>query len=323
MNILITGAGLIGCHGAKLLLAKGHRVVLYDVLPDSGYIQTIVGEEKNLAVETADLRDLPALFAVLGKYHIETVVHTAGLIGKKVAEHPYTGFAVNVQGSVHVAEAVRVLQLKRLIFLSSFAVYSGKVPATAPVTEDFPLDGGNLYGATKVANEQILGAIADLAGFELICLRPAGVFGQGHYRGGSTVGIVMNELVEGAARGKAVRIKESLLGTNEYVYAKDVAQAIEKACLVGSVKSRAFNVGTGVLHSAPEIVQMVCGKIPGARVELAPPQAGEKVKRRLQPLDISRARSELGYEPEYGMEAALADYIRDAGLMPTDAANLR
>ena len=108
MNILITGAGLIGCHGAKRLLAKGHQVVLYDVAPDSGYIQAVVGNEKGLAVETADLRDLPALFAVLRKYAIDTVVHTAGLIGKKVAEHPFTGFTVNVQGSVHVAEAVRV-----------------------------------------------------------------------------------------------------------------------------------------------------------------------------------------------------------------------
>lgn len=310
MNILITGAGLIGCHGAKRLLANKHRVVLYDVHPDAGYIQDVVGNEKGLAVETADLRDLPALFAALRKYDIDTVVHTAGLIGKKVAEHPYTGFTVNVQGSVHVAEAVRVLKLKRLIFLSSFGVYSGKVAAREPVTEDFPLDGGGLYGATKVANEHLLGAIADLAGFELIVLRPAGVFGQGHYRGGSTVGIVMNDLVANAARGEAVRIKESLLGTNEYVYAKDVAQAIEKACTVTAVKSRAFNVGTGVLHSAQEIVRIVCERIPGAQVELTPPETGEAVKRRQQPLDLSRIRSELGYEPEYSMEAALADYSK-------------
>jgi UDP-glucose 4-epimerase len=309
MNILITGTGLIGCNAAKRLLTNGHRVVLYDVFPDAGYIQDVVGDEQGLAVETADLRDLPALFAVLRKYDIDTVVHTAGLIGKKVAEHPYTGFTVNVQGSVHVAEAVRVLKLKRLIFLSSFGVYSGKVSAREPVTEDFPLDGGGLYGATKVANEHILGAIADLAGFELIILRPAGVFGHGHYRGGSTVGIVMNDLMAGAARGNVVRIKESLLGTSEYVYAKDVAQAVEKACTVTSVKSRAFNVGTGVIYSAQEIVQMIGERIPGARMELMPLEPGEAVKRRQQPLDLSRVRSELGYEPEYSMGAALTDYM--------------
>ena len=311
MNILITGAGLIGCHGAKRLLALGHQVVLYDVAPDPEYIRAVVGNEKGLAVERADLRDLPALFAVLRKYGIDTVVHTAGLIGKKVAEHPFTGFTVNVQGSVHVAEAVRVLELKRLIFLSSFGVYSGKVAAAGPLTEDFPLDGSGLYGATKVANEHILGAIADLAGFDLIILRPAGVFGPGHYRGGSTVGIVMNQLVTGVARGEAVRIKESSLGTNEYVYAKDVAQAIEKACLVTSLKSRAFNVGTGVLLSAQDIVRKVRELIPDARVELAPPEPGEEVKCHRQTLDLTAARTELGYQPEYSMETALADYIKN------------
>lgn len=309
MNILITGAGLIGCHGAARLLRSGHRVVLYDAAPDSAYVQSVVGEGQEVAVESGDLRDLPALLGAARRHGVEAIVHTAGLIGRKVSERPYTGFTVNVQGSVHVAEAAGMLKVRRLVFLSSFGAYDRRVPARAPVTEDFPLGGGNLYGATKAANEQLLGAYAELYGFELIVLRPAGVFGRGHYRGGSTVGIVMNELVTGAARGESVRIREALLGTNEYVYAKDVAQAIEKACTVSAVKSRAFNVGTGVLYSGQEIAQKVRDLIPGARVELVPPEPGEKVLRREQPLDLSRARAELGYEPEYPLETALADYL--------------
>ncbi|MBI3015596.1 MAG: NAD(P)-dependent oxidoreductase [Candidatus Tectomicrobia bacterium] len=311
MNILITGAGLIGCHGARRLLDGGHRVVLFDVSPDNGYIQDIIGEAKSLTVDAGDLRDLPALITVIQKHEIDAVVHTAGLIGKKVSEHPYTGFTVNVQGSVHVAEAVSLLKVRRLVFLSSFGAYNWEVPAKAPVTEDFPLGGAGLYGATKAANEHLLGAFADLYGFDLIILRPAGVFGRGHYRGGSTVGIVMNDLVAGAVRGDSVRVQETQMGTNEYVYVKDVAQAIEKACTVSSVKSRAFNVGTGVLASAQEIVQKVCGLVPGARVELVPPGAGEKVIRRSQPLDLSRSRVELGYKPGYSLESALTDYVQE------------
>jgi len=316
MNILITGAGLIGCHGAKRLLDSGHRVVLFDVSPDNGYIQDIIGEAKSLTVEAGDLRDLPALIAMVQKHEVDTLVHTAGLIGKKVSEHPYTGYAVNVQGSVHVAEAVGLLKVKRVVFLSSFGAYNWSVPVKAPVTEDFPLGGGNLYSATKAANENLLGAYAELYGFELVVLRPAGVFGRGHYRGGSTVGIVMNELVARAARGETVRVQETQLGTNEYVYVKDVAQAIEKACTVPSVKSRAFNVGTGVLASAQEIVQKVCGLVPGARVELVPPGAGEKAIRRSQPLDLSRSRAELGYKPDYTLESGLADYIQELRAQP-------
>jgi len=316
MNILITGAGLIGCHGAKRLLESGHRVVLFDVSPNNGYIQDIIGEAKSLTVEAGDLRDLPALITIIQAHGIDTVVHTAGLIGKKAAEQPYTGFTVNVQGSVHVAEAVSLLKVKRLIFLSSFGAYNWNVPAKAPVTEDFPLGGAGLYGATKAANEHLLGAFADLYEFELIILRPAGVFGRGHYRGGSTVGIVMNDLVAGAVRGDSVRILEADLGTNEYVYVKDVAQAIERACTVYSVKSRAFNVGTGVLASAQEIVQKVSELIHGARVELVPPGAGEKVVRRIHPLDLSRSRAELGYKSDYSLERGLADYIQEIRAHP-------
>ncbi len=311
MNVLITGAGLIGCHAAGRLLAKGHAVVLYDVSPDYSYIQSVSGKVKGLSVETGDTRDLPALLTLIGRYGIDTIVHTAGLIGKKVEEQPYTGFTVNVQGTVHVAEAVRVLNVKRLVFVSTFGVYNWGITAHAPITEDFPLGSGGLYGATKVANESLLNALANLSGFELIIVRPAGVFGKGHYRGGSTVGIVMDRLVRSAARGETVRLKEALLGTNEYVYVKDVAQAVEKACAAERVKSRAFNVGSGRLYSAQEIAEKVRTAFPAARVEIVPAGSGEEVKRHGQPLDLSRARAELGYEPEYSLDAALSDYLQE------------
>jgi nucleoside-diphosphate-sugar epimerase len=53
----------------------------------------------------------------------------------------------------------------------------------------------------------------------------------------------------------------------------------------------------------------MCEVIPRARVELVPPEPGEAVKRYEQPLDLSRSRTELGYEPEYSLERALADYL--------------
>ncbi len=310
MNILVTGAGLIGCHSAGRLLEEGQQVVLYDVLPDQPYIQAVVGKQRGVTVETGDLRDLSALIAVMEKYRIDTVVHTAGLIGKKVAERAYTGITVNVLGTMHVAEAVRLMKVKRLVFVSTFGVYKRDPSAGRPITEDSFLGGSGLYGATKVANENLLGALSDLYGFELIVLRPAGVFGQGHYRGGSAVGVVMNDLMLSAARGETVRVRESLLGTNEYVYVKDVAQAVAKACSVPNVKSRAFNVGTGIIAAAEDMVQSLREAVPGVRVELVSARPDEQVKRQVQPLDLSRSSAELGYTPEYGLVKAMADYMR-------------
>jgi len=313
MNILITGAGLIGCYGAQRLLTAGHRVVLFDVAPDRAYIDAIVGESSQLTVASGDVRDWPLLVALACEHDIDTVVHGAGLIAKKAAEHPYTGFSINVGGSVNVAEVVRLAKAKRLVFLSSFGAYNWQHPAQAPITEEHPLAGEGLYGAMKAANEHILGALADIHGFEVVFLRPAIVFGSGHFRGGSPGGMMMPELVSGAVERRPVRLLETLTGVNEYVYVKDMALALERACTVAKLEHRAFNVGMGVLTPVRELVERARALAPQARIELVPAAAGEKIIRRPQPLDLTRSRGELGYAPQYTIEKAFADYMRTLG----------
>ena len=64
MNILITGAGLIGTNTARHAVNAGHKVVLFDLAPNREYIQTVVGKDK-IDVVAADMRDLPALLSAL------------------------------------------------------------------------------------------------------------------------------------------------------------------------------------------------------------------------------------------------------------------
>ena len=163
----------------------------------------------------------------------------------------------------------------------------------------------------KAANEHLLGAYADLYGFEVVFLRPAIVFGCGQFRGGSPGGIMMHTLVSGALRGDPVRLMEAQVGINEYVYVKDMAQALEKACTVAAPGHRAFNVGQGALISARDLIDAVRKLLPQSRVELVPAAAGEKIIRRPQPLNLARSRAELGYVPEYPLPEALADYVRE------------
>src|SRR5262245_34034121 len=119
MNVLITGAGLLGCYGARRLLEKGHHVVLFDAFPDLDYIRSVLGDAAGVVVETGDVRDLPSVIAVFQRHAIEAVTHGAGLIARRAAEHPYTGIAINVMGTINVAEAVRITKARRLVYLSS------------------------------------------------------------------------------------------------------------------------------------------------------------------------------------------------------------
>ncbi|HLN85461.1 MAG TPA: NAD-dependent epimerase/dehydratase family protein, partial [Candidatus Limnocylindrales bacterium] len=95
MNILITGAGLIGTHAARHMVDAGNKVVLFDLSPNRDYIGQVVGKGK-ADVVAANMLDLPALLSALEKFNVDTIVHTAGLIGGRVQENSYTGATNNI-----------------------------------------------------------------------------------------------------------------------------------------------------------------------------------------------------------------------------------
>ena len=131
MNILITGAGLIGAHAARQMVDAGHKVVLFDLSPNRDYIANVVGQGK-ADVVAANMLDLPALLTALEKFSVDTMVHTAGLIGGRVQENSYTGATNNILGTINILEAARLRKLRRVVYVSTFGVYDrAKLPAAS------------------------------------------------------------------------------------------------------------------------------------------------------------------------------------------------
>ena len=161
MNILITGAGLIGAHAARHAVDAGNKVVLYDLSPNRSYIHEIAGTH-GVDVVAADIRDLPALLSALEQFKIDTVVHTAGLIGSRVQENSYTGATNNILGTINVLEAARLRQLRRVVYISTFGVYDRSKIDDSVVRESHPIGGHNLYATTKVCSEHLVHAYAAL-----------------------------------------------------------------------------------------------------------------------------------------------------------------
>ena len=215
MNILITGAGLIGTNAARHAVNAGHKVVLFDLAPNREYIQTVVGKDK-ADVVAADMRDLPALLSALQRYNVDTIAHTAGLIGSRVQENSYTGATNNILGTINVLEASRLTKLRRVVYVSTFGVYDrGKIKDSA-VKESHPIGGRNLYATTKVCSEHLVHAYAAMYQLDTVIIRPGGVFGRGFYIGGSTVGKVMRDLALSMIKGDPVTIDAKTYGPNEY-----------------------------------------------------------------------------------------------------------
>ena len=306
MNILITGAGLIGTNAARHAVDAGHKVVLFDLAPNREYIQTVVGKDK-ADVVAADMRDLPALLSALQRYNVDTIAHTAGLIGSRVQENSYTGATNNILGTINVLEASRLTKLRRVVYVSTFGVYDrGKIKDSV-VKESHPIGGRNLYATTKVCSEHLVHAYAAMYQLDTVIIRPGGVFGRGFYVGGSTVGKVMRDLALSMIKGAPITIDATTYGPNEYVYGKDVGLALFLACKAETLKQRIYNAGTGVVTGPEELAQAV--RELALKIEVKVGGAGTGDRSRNIPMDISVSQAELGYAPKFPLKEALKDYM--------------
>jgi len=308
MATLVTGIGLVGTSFAQEALKRGERLVFFDFQPRLEFLKRKLGEAK-VDVIQKDIRDLPALVQAMKDHNVDTVVHTAGLIGARVAESLYSGLQINVIGTINVGEAVRLTGVKRLVHISTLSVYNRRLEGSTPISEDFPRGDGFPYGNSKVAKELMLEAYQNLYGFELIILRLANVFGLGHFWGGSGGGEKIQTLLEKGLRGEVARIPQEQTMSFEYVYAKDVGRAIDLAATVPLPAKTVFNIGNGQVLTFDELTAAVRRVLPTLRVEIIPGRPSHlSVK---QPLDNSRAKQFLSWEPRFTMESAFEDYLRE------------
>lgn len=316
MTVLVTGAGLIGASFAQWAVKRGEPVVFLDPEPRADFLRAKLGAAAGYTLVRADVRDLPAVIAAIRDHKVETVVHTAGLIGSRVDAMLYTALTINLMGTINVAEAVRLTGVRRLVHTSTFGVYDSRRAQREPISESFPRGPGRGYGNSKVAKELILEAYQRKYEFELVMLRPANVFGLGHFWSGSGGGEKMQALMEAGVTGKTARIAQAETMANEYIYAKDMGRAVDLATTAKAPNGMVFNIGNGVVTPFDDLMTTVRRVFPTLQIEIEP---GEPPKSKSQPLDISAAKRELGWAPQYTLEAALQDYAIELKAFGPDA----
>ena len=151
-RILVTGAaGLIGGTLIRRLVRSGHDVVATDRRDFAG--------PDGVTAAPVELEDAPGLTRLMRRERITRVVHCGAVSGPMVEAGPHALMAVNVGGTLNVAEAARLVGVDRLVALSSAAVY-GTQATLHPVGEDAPLAATDVYGASKVAAEAVLRALS-------------------------------------------------------------------------------------------------------------------------------------------------------------------
>ena len=307
MTTLITGAGLVGTSYAIEASKRGEKVIFIDPIPRSDYLQMRLGNI-DYEVVMEDVRSLPGLLTAIDKFRPDIFLHTAGLIGKRVADPIHFGYDLNINGMLTVVEAVRLSGIKRVLHLSTFGVYDWRqTEKVKAMDENFARGSGAAYSNSKAAQELILEAYRIQCGFETVVLRPGNVFGMGHFWGGSGGGEKVHALIEAGIRGEKAIIAEEQTMAFEYVYATDMGRALDLAAVKTDLPSGAtYNISWGKAITFEELATAVRKALPNLEIEITP---GIPPENRMTPLDISSARDELGWEPSYTLEEALAAYV--------------
>jgi len=305
-RIFITGgAGFIGSHIADQALEAGAASVV--VVDDF-----VRGRRENLAramrserveVHEGDICDAALVDRLTEGADI--VFHQAALRITQCAEEPVRAVNVMVNGTQNVLEAARKHGVKKIVAASSASVYGE--PSYLPIDEAHPFNNRTLYGAAKIANEQIFRAYAEMYGMQYIMLRYFNAYGPRM----DIYGVYTEVLARWLDRvdaGQAPIIFGDGAQSMDLVFVTDIARANILAAQ-SDVTDDYFNVGTGVETTLRQLCDMVL-EVTG-RTDLTPEHQPERkvnpVRRRIASID--KIRAALGYEPTVDVREGLRQLV--------------
>ncbi|MCC5022635.1 MAG: UDP-glucose 4-epimerase GalE [Candidatus Synoicihabitans palmerolidicus] len=306
MNVLVVGgAGYIGSHCVRQLVAAGHRPVVLDSLI-SGH-RTAISDDIHLYYRY--LGDSPLVGRVLEDEKIDLVRHFAAFayVGESVTD-PLKYYFNNVVATLRLLETMLAKNVKRFVFSSTCATFG--IPEKMPITADLSQAPINPYGQTKLDIENALKAVAHAHGMSFAAFRYFNAAGAAE---DATIGEAHDPethfipLAIDAAMGRRPALKvfgddyPTPDGTclRDYVHVDDLSRAhiaaFDKLSEPGT--GLFYNLGTGTPTSVLEVINAV-EKVSGKKVplEFAPRRAGDPPALYA---DSSTAKAELGWEVKY------------------------
>jgi UDP-glucose 4-epimerase len=312
MKILITGGmGVIGAEASRKFVREGHRPVVFARHRDDRLVGDIVDQ---IDFEAGDILDMPRLLGVIKQHRVTHIVHAAAFVGAVSAANPALSIQVNVIGTVNVLEAARLFDVRRVVYTSAKGIYGPILgdygaPHYKPIPEDMPKNPQRIYDSAKLMSEQTALYYASNFGIDVAILRFATTYGPGKTARHGKMGVT-SQIVESPFHGIAFKHPYGCEARDDFIYNKDSALGIYLATVAEKVPSRVYNIGSGEGVGLNDIAAAVRKRIPGADIEIGP---GDNFLGMPYPphgvYDVSRARNELGFKPEYDIDCAIGDYV--------------
>ncbi|HVZ12453.1 MAG TPA: NAD(P)-dependent oxidoreductase [Patescibacteria group bacterium] len=297
MKVLITGGGVVGTYAAKEAEGRGFTPRIFELKPDEDSIKSVWETEDIVIGDISKKEDIEKVIEDFGP---DVIVHTAALRQRMAMVDPDRARLVNVEGTRNVVEIASSKNVP-LVHISSDTIYGTSLDDT--ITEDTPLDPKTIYAETKVEAEKI---VQDYD--KAIILRSTSLYAP--WKGAaSTFNEIVRSIIYAGIEGKDFEMAVPVAERSEQLYVKDLASAILNAATAQNLQHKVFNVGAGRLVSYGEIAD-AARELFGIKVTLTDADFGkERVQSvRAVPLDITRAKEELNYNPAFTFDKAFKYY---------------
>ena len=314
-SVLVTGgSGFVGAYIVADLVDAGYEVTVLDVSEPNAQGRFILGDRhEKVNYEKGSIDDWSFVIDVMSRCKPRYVIHTASIMNPYIMmKNPLPGIRVNLDGTIVVLEAMRLLGgVERLVYFSSIGVLPTiqyePVDAAHPLI--LPREGlpTGMYGATKLAGEAFCFAYHQAFGLEFRVIRPSAVYGFG-----MQWPMFVKPMVEGALAGNDVHFESGAKFPRDYTHAADIASLTMALLTAPDEADRVFYGATGApMVTAGEVAQIVMEEIPGSNITIEDrftdadrmelPYRGR--------LSVESNRSQLGWEPAYDIRAGVRHFI--------------
>jgi UDP-glucose 4-epimerase len=251
--VLVGGAGLVGSGIVEQLVSEPvSEIIVFD--------NFVRGKRENLSNVASDPRvriidgsilDRPRLQAAL--QGADGVFLLASLWLGECVNDPRSAWEVNTLGTWNVVEAARDRGVSRIVFSSSASVYGNAL--FTPMTEEHPFNNRTTYGATKIANEQMLRAMYEQSKLPFIGYRYMNIYGPRMDCRGTYVSVIMKALDRIFAGERPIIFGDGAQ-RYDFIYVDDVARA-NLLGMKAECADEFFNIGMGVGTTINELVRLL------------------------------------------------------------------
>lgn len=296
MRFLITGAaGFLGSALANRLTREGNVVRGMDDL-STGEPGALLPE---IHLTRGDVNDRPKLWTLL--QDVDCVYHLAARVSvPESVLYPREYNAVNVGGTVTLMEAMRDVGVRRVVFISSGAVYGEQ--ALQPLSEAAAPNPRSPYAVSKLSAEYYVRTIGMLWGIETVALRVFNAYGPGQHLPPVHAPVIPYLLRQACHNGTLV-VHGDGNQTRDYIYLDDVVNAMAAAATAPGINQKIINIGSGTEIAVRDLVNLVLEVTGGTPEVVYNPRNEGGVKRMCA--DMTQAAELLNFRPAVDLRTGL------------------